>query len=171
MLYNSVDRSLISLGHDTTSVGSGTMRSLYYDGGAMQIAERDRYVEIDGIDTNAYNKRQIFIKSKVFTKMVSDIVACIQAQVETPVTSPILSDGNIRVAINSKTRFTKLHDRSPYTKSLDDCLFDACVSLSIPSIYTGNGKTSIQIYANEVVVTNVRNSDLDINLDKLRLAD
>lgn len=147
------------------------MRSLYYDGGVLQIAERDRYVQIDGIETNPYDKRQILIKSKVFSKMVSDIVAVVQSHVDSPVSSPILSDGNLRVSVNAKTRFTKLHDRSPYTKSLDDCLFDACVSLSIPSIYTGNGKTSIQIHANEVVVTNVRSSDLDINLEKLRLAD
>lgn len=171
MIYNTIDKRLLSLGDDETSFESGVMTSVYYDGGVLQIAERDRYVQIDGIETNQFNKRQILIKSKVLSKMVLDIIEGLRSHVNTPIVSPLLGDGSLRVSILKKTRFTKLQDRTPYIKSLDQVLFDACVSLNIPTIFTTNSKTTLQISANEIVVAHVRDSDFDIDIEKLKLAD
>lgn len=171
MIYDTIDKSLLSLGNDETQFESGVMTSVYYDGGVLQIAERDRYVQVDGIETNQFNKKQMMIKSKTLSKMILDIIEGLQPKVNSPISSPLLSDGCIRVTVLKKTRFTKLEDRSLYVKNLDKVMFDACISLNIPTIFTTNNKTTLQVSANEVVVTRVRVSDLDIDIKNLKLAD
>jgi hypothetical protein len=71
MIYNEIDKKLISLGESKQVFGkSKHLTPVYYNGGSLEFTERNRYVRINGIETTQYNKRQVIVKSKTIAKMV-----------------------------------------------------------------------------------------------------
>jgi Family of unknown function (DUF5482) len=170
MIYNEIDKKLISLGDSKQVFGkSKHLTPVYYSGGSLEFTERNRYVRINGIETTQYNKRQIIVKSKMIAKMVEDIVAAINEDLTKKITSPILTDGSVRLNVTKDTRFTN-SKRNVVKDNIDNSLFSACVSISVPTIFTDADRSTIQLVLSECVIIEIKES-LEIDFNELKVAD
>ncbi len=157
MIYDKIDTKLIKLGKTNKFSGEEekSITSLYYEDESFEFSFKNKYVKITKIETNAYGKKFVTIKSKLYADIVEKVAKELDA------VSPILSDGSFRATINDATSFSK--DVGEYS-------FYACVSLYFPSIYKDTEKTTLQVYLKEVVVTKIIKNNLEVEFDKLSLA-
>jgi hypothetical protein len=170
MIYNEIDKNLISLGEAKQVFGkSKHLTPVYYDGGSLEFTERNRFVRINGIETTQYNKRQIIIKSKTISKIVDDIVSKLNEDLTKKITSPVFTDGSIRLNVNKDTRFNN-SKRKPIKDNLDNSAFSACVSVSVPTIFTDIERSTIQLVLSECVIIEIKET-LEIDFDDLKVAD
>lgn len=170
MIYNEIDKKLVSLGEPKQVFGkSKHLTPVYYSGGSLEFTERNRFVRISGIETTQYNKRQVIVKSKLIAKMVEDIVDAVNESLTKKVTSPILTDGSVRLSVSKDTRFTNAK-RNAVKENLDNSLFSACVSVSVPTVFTDAERSTIQLVLSECVIIEVKES-LEIDFDELKVAD
>lgn len=160
MIYNKVETDLIKLGNAKKFNPSEEkwITPVYYNGEPLEFTLKNKYVKIEGIEENIYNKDYITIKSKEF----SDIIETIVKKLGT--TNPLTTDGSFRAVINSKTK------SSEEISKLRQANFNACISLSIPTIYSDENKKTVQIYTKDIVVTKILDDNLEIDFDKLQLA-
>lgn len=155
MLYDKLEKSKITLGK-TKEFNGGKITPIYYDGGSLDFSLKNKYVKVKGIETNTFNKKFISIKSKEF----SDLVDLVSEQVNVP--SPVFGNGNLRINVKENSKI------KGNTNSEE---FDACVAINIPTIFeTSEGKLTIQLNVKELVIIKNYNDELEIDLDKLKLA-
>jgi Family of unknown function (DUF5482) len=170
MIYNEIDKDLISLGEAKQVFGkSKHLTPVYYDGGSLEFTERNRYVRVNGIETTQYNKRQIIIKSKAISKMVEDIISKLNEDLSKKIISPVFTDGSVRLNVNKDTRFNN-SKRKPIKDNLDNSLFSACVSISVPTVFTDSERSTVQLVLSECVIIEIKES-LEIDFDELKVAD
>lgn len=170
MIYNEIDKKLVSLGEPKQVFGkSKHLTPVYYSGGSLEFTERNRFVRISGIETTQYNKRQVIVKSKLLAKMVEDIVDAVNESLTKKVASPILTDGSVRLSVSKDTRFTNAK-RNAVKDNLDNSLFSACVSVSVPTVFTDAERSTIQLVLSECVIIEVKEA-LEIDFDELKVAD
>lgn len=170
MIYNEIEKEHISLGVPRQVFGKNKLLTpVYYNGAALEFSERNRYVNINGIETTQYNKHQVIIKSKTITNMINDIVSSINEDLTKKINSPILTDGSIRLNVTKDTRFSN-SKRKPIKDSLDNSYFSACISISVPTIFTDTERSTIQLVLSECVVIEIKEA-LEIDFDDLKIAE
>lgn len=174
MIYNRIDKKKVTLG-DPKQVFSDnkSLTPVYYDGGRLVFTERDRYMRITGIKTNSFGKRQILVKSKMFASIVEDLVNVLSKLSGETVTNPLTTDGSIMINLGKDSRIVHLESKAPCTEDLSNRLFEACVSIIVPTIFTDDSesKCTMQLVLEECIVVKILDSEIDIDLSRLQLAD
>lgn len=158
MIYDKIDSSLISLGKPKSfnDEDGKTITPVFYSGADLVFTLKNKYVKIEKVETNTYGREFVTVKSQEFSSIISDIAKKVGAN------DPVQGDGTFKINIVSKTKFTK--------KVPEDLSFEACVSISIPSIFTDGVNTSLQVHARQFYVTNIYNDDLEVDMSKISLA-
>jgi hypothetical protein len=105
----------------------------------------------------------------MIAKMVEDIVSAINEDLTKKIVSPILTDGSVRLNVSKDTRFTN-SKRNTIKDNIDNSLFSACVSISVPTIFTDVDKSTIQLVLSECVIIEIKES-LEIDFNELKVAD
>ncbi|AOA65367.1 MULTISPECIES: hypothetical protein [Bacteria] len=156
MLYDKIDTDLISLGTPKKfkNEENKSITPVFYNGESLDFSLKNKYVQVEGIEENIYNKEYITIKSKQYGEFISDVCNKLGAF------NPIQFDGSFRAVIN---------DKSKIDKKLKNATFNACISLNIPTVYKDGDKTTVQVYVKDLVVIKII-EDLEIDFDKLELA-
>lgn len=75
--------------------------------------------------------------------------------------NPVNGDGGSTAYINKDTHSSK---------DVGSCGFNGCISLVFPTVYNDPNKWTLQIYLDEVVVTEITTGKLELDLNKLSLA-
>ncbi|CAO3621047.1 unnamed protein product [Cunninghamella echinulata] len=149
MIYDSLDTSDISFGTAKQVFGKKLLIPVFYKKGTLEFTERNRYVNVNGIETNQYEKKQLVVKSQTFNNIVTDIVEYINKEQKLTIRSPIGTDGSLHI---------------------ENVSFNACISVVVPTYYIDGEKSTIQLNVGECVVIDVKES-FEIDLDKLKLAE
>lgn len=158
MIYNEIKPEFISLGKSKKFDDEEKwITPVYYNGESFDFTLKNKYVKIDKIEENAYEKQFVTIKSKEYSAIIEKIVD------ELKTSSPILPDGSFRAFINNKTRISK-------DKNIKNNAFTACISLTFPTIYKDTEKKTLQVYIKDLVVIEVLEDTLEIDFDNLKLA-
>lgn len=172
MIYNTIDKDLVGLGEPKPVFNKGNfLTAVYYEGGRLEFAEKNKYIEINCIETTKYNKDQIIVKSKTLAKIVEDIVTTINAKISKKITSPVQADGSFRVNVTKDSKFIDKNQISISVADMKNLRFTACISVYVPTIFTDSNKSTLQLNLSDCVVIEKKGSGLEIDFDKLTLAD
>jgi hypothetical protein len=170
MIYDSLDTSDITFGTAKQIFGKKLLIPVYYKKGTLEFTERNRYVNINNIETNQYDKKQLVVKSQTFNSIVSDIVEYISKEQKVNIRSPIGTDGSLRINITKDTRFSDVKRKSMKIEEIENVSFSACISIVVPTYYIDGDKSTIQLNVGECVVVEIKES-FEIDFDKLKLAE
>lgn len=158
MIYDEINTKKITLGKEKQFNDENKyITPVYYDGLTFDYALKNKYINIDKIETNTFNKQFITIKSKEYSDAITKIVDTLGAF------NPLMTDGSFRATINSKTKISE---------DVEDNSFNACISLSFPSIFKDKNtdKTTLQIHVRDIIVTKIFKDELEVDFDKLEKA-
>lgn len=162
MIYDKIEKA-ITLGKKSKFVDEDKwITPVYYDGQSLDFTLRNKYITIESIKENVYNKDFIIIKSKEYAELISQIITAIPQTI----ISPFMPDGSFRATLTPKTSI-----KGKY--ALDDLKnnsFKACISITIPTIYSDEIKNTIQINLKDIVVIEVISDELEIDMSKLEIA-
>ena len=159
MIYNSINTNNITTGNPKKFNAEDDLKlitPLYYNGADFNFSLKNKYITVEKIEENIYGKDYITIKSKEYSDIIESIVEKLNLY------NPIQPDGTFRATIVSKTKFNKEISK--------DKSFKACISLSFPTIFKDESKTTLQIHLKDVVVTEIINDDLEVDFDDLKEA-
>lgn len=170
MIYDSLDTSDISFGTSKQIFGKKLLTPIFYKKGTLEFTERNRYVNVNGIETNQYEKKQLVVKSQTFNNIVTDIVEYINKEQKLTIRSPIGTDGSLRINVSKDTRFSDIKRKSIKIEDIENVSFNACISVVVPTYYIDGEKSTIQLNVGECVVIDIKES-FEIDLDKLKLAE
>ena len=160
LVYDKIEPKLILIGKPKKFENSDEdkfITPLYYNGQSFDFTLKNKYVIINKIEENVYNREFITIKSEEYNKIIESIVK------ELGVVTPIQTDGSFKAYITSNTKINSDSD-------IRNNSFKACFSLSFPTVYSDKNKKTLQIYVKNLVVIKVIEDELEIDMDKLELA-
>lgn len=161
MIYDKIDKDLIKLGDKkqfNTEDSDKFLTPIYYDNGPFVFSLKNKYFKIEGIEENIYGKDFITIKSKILSDVIKTIADKVGA------IDPVQKDGSVRAVFNVKTKINK------DINMIRNNVFDACLSLSFPTIFIDNDKITLQIHLQDLVVIKIIDDSLQIDHDKLEEA-
>lgn len=157
MIYDKIDYKLITLGSPKqfNDEEGKTITPVFYSNGDLVFTLRNKYVHISKVETNIYGKEFVTVKSKEFSDIIREIAETVKT------INPVQGDGTFKVNIVSKTKFNK---------PVDDKSFDACIAISIPSIFSDGVNTTLQVHAKEFVVTEIYKDEMEVDMNNLKLS-
>lgn len=161
MLYDKISVSKIELGKPK-KLGSGTITPIFYDGSSFEFSLKNKYVRVNGITTNVYDKDTIVVKSKLYSDIVEEVSTHLKTQ------SPVFGDGTFRAAVNTNTTI-----KNGELEKLRNAKFEACISLNFVSLFEDDSKSkkTLQVYVKDLIVTKLLEEDLEVDFNKLELAE
>jgi hypothetical protein len=172
MIYNNIEKTLISVGEPKSVFGKQKyLTPVYYDGGNLEFAEKNKYVVVNGVETTKYDKEQIVIKSKTLAKMIEDIVEAINSKINKKIVSPIQTDGSFRLTIGKDSKFADKKRARINASDIKNDTFHACIAIGVPTFFTDADKSTLQLVLSECVVVERKQSTFEIDFDKLTIAE